>query len=166
MGIKVGLSIYDFFFFFRVLGLESRDLWVQANVLFLSYSLWNFSNKFFLLYILIFLSGWYFMYAVVGQGREKIIELLNLYLLFLVISIDIEGENGEGEREQLLVLLSSLHQERLRWSILWQDLVAISEADRWFKYILLCWKCIGFKSLLTFLRGYINLTFCSLNKII
>lgn len=58
------------------------------------------------------------MYAVVGQGREKIIELLNLYLLFLVISIDIEGENGEGEREQLLVLLSSLHQERLRWSIL------------------------------------------------
>lgn len=48
----------------------------------------------------------------------------------------------------------------------WQDLDAVSEADRWSEYILLCWKCIGFKSLLTFWRGYINLTFCSLNKII
>jgi hypothetical protein len=36
LGIKVGLFIYDFFFF-KVLGLEPRDLWVQANVLLLSY---------------------------------------------------------------------------------------------------------------------------------
>lgn len=63
-----------------------------------------FKQVFLALYFDLFISC-YFIYAVVGHGREKTIELLNFLMYYSSSSVlGIEGESRGGAEKQLVLL--------------------------------------------------------------